>query len=198
MSSVTLVHPEETLKVPVLQSINKCSLFQKNQTLAATPYRIKSSVTLSHFREFVSILEGKELEIKNTNFIRLQRLCEEFGFSDFAATLSQFQGSMGFQEAADADACGRIAALKEKAKRHERAIAVLQSELRQLSTDFVRLEGEVSAQRSAAAPSVPTRSLPPIPSTPVHSRPLPSTPVHSPARFADHFGHSGYLCRVPG
>jgi hypothetical protein len=37
MSSVTLVHPEETLKVPVLQATNKCSLFQKNPTLSATP-----------------------------------------------------------------------------------------------------------------------------------------------------------------
>jgi hypothetical protein len=90
MSSVTLVHPEETLKVPVLQAINKCSLFQKNQTLAATPYRIKSLVTLPDFREFVSALEGKEVEITDTNFPGLQRLCEEFGFSEFAAKLSKF------------------------------------------------------------------------------------------------------------
>jgi hypothetical protein len=82
---VTLIHPEETLKVPILQAINKCSLFQKNLALAAAPYRIKSSVALPHFREFISALEGKEVEITDTNFRELQRLCEEFGFSDFAA-----------------------------------------------------------------------------------------------------------------
>jgi hypothetical protein len=118
MDSVTLVHPEETLKVPVLQAINKCRLFQKNLTLAAAPHRIKSSVTLSHFREFVSVLEGKVVDITDTNFTGLQRLCEEFGFLEFAAKLSEFRPSMGFQEAADADARGRIAALEGKAKQH--------------------------------------------------------------------------------
>jgi hypothetical protein len=90
MSSVTLVDPEETLKVPVLEVITKCSLFQKNQTLTATPSRVKSSVTLPHFRVFVSALEGKEVKITDTNFTGLQRWCEEFGFSEFAAKLSKF------------------------------------------------------------------------------------------------------------
>jgi hypothetical protein len=166
---VTLVHPEETLKVPVLQAITKCSLFQKNLTLATAPYRIKSSVTLPDFREFVSALEGKEVEITDTNFAGLQRLCEEFGFSDFAAKLSEFRPSTGFQEAADAGARGRIAALEEKAKRHDRDIAVLQSEFARLSTDFIRLAGEVSALRSAAAPPpqpIPLSPQPAVPSAP--------------------------------
>jgi hypothetical protein len=166
MSSVTLVHPEETLKVPVLQVITKCSLFQKNQTLSAAPYRIKSSVTLPHFREFVSGLEGKEVEITDTNFPGLQRLCEEFGFSDFAAKLSEFRPAMGFQEAADAGARGRIAALEEKAKRHNRDIAVLQDKFARLSTDFVRLAMEVSALQSAATPPAPTPPPQPIPPSP--------------------------------
>jgi hypothetical protein len=160
MSSVTLVHPAETLKVPVLEAINKCSLFQKNQTLSAAPYRIKSPVTLPHFREFVSALEGKEVEITDANFTGLQRLSEEFGFSECAAKLSEFRPSTGFQEAADADSRGRIAALEE---RHDRDIAVLRDKLRQLSTDFGRLAGEVSALRSAAAPPAPIPSPQPIP-----------------------------------
>jgi hypothetical protein len=169
---VTLVHPEETLKVPVLQAITKCSLFQKNQTLSAAPYRIKSPVTLPHFREFVSALEGNAVEITDTNFTGLQRLCEEFGFSDFAAKLSEFRPSTGFQEAADADARGRIAALEEKAKRHNRDIAVLQDKFERLSTDFGRLSGEVSALRSAAAP--PPQPIPPSPQP--QQPPGPSTP----------------------
>jgi hypothetical protein len=97
-----------------------------------------------------------------TNLTALQRLCEEFGFSEFAAKLSEFRRSIGFQEAEDADARERIAALEEKAKRHDRGIAVLRDKFKRLSTDFVRLAGEVCALRSAAAPSVPTPSPQPI------------------------------------
>jgi hypothetical protein len=176
---VTLVHPEETLKVPHLQAINKCSLFQSNPVLAATPYRVKSSVTLSHFREFVSALEGKEVEITDTNFTWLQRLYKKFDFSEFAAKLSEFRRSMGFQEAEDADARGRIAALEERAEQHNRAIAVLQDNFKRLSTDFVRLAREVSALRSAAAPSVPTPTPQPIPPSPQQSAAPPAPSLDS-------------------
>jgi hypothetical protein len=136
-------------------------------------------VTLPHFREFVSPLEGKEVEITDTNFAGLQRLCEEFGFSEFAAKLSEFRPSTGFQEAADAR--GRIAALEEKAKRRDRDIAVLQSELRRLSTDFVRLAGEVSALRFAATPPAPAPPPPPqpIPPSPQPTQASPQPPVPS-------------------
>jgi hypothetical protein len=48
---------------------------------------------------------------------------------------------MEFNGTEDADARGRIAALEEKAKQHDRAILVLQDKLKQLSTDFGRLAG---------------------------------------------------------
>jgi hypothetical protein len=90
MDSVVLVHPEETLTVPFLQATTKCSLFQHNAPLAGAPYRVQSAVTLSLFRDFVSAVGGKEDKITATNFRRLQRLCEEFDFSGFAAKLSKF------------------------------------------------------------------------------------------------------------
>jgi hypothetical protein len=89
MASVTLIHPEETVTIPAVQAITKCSLFQKDVTLAAVPYRIQSPVTLSIFREFVSALEGKAVKITDTNFTGLQRLCEEFNFSDFSPKVSK-------------------------------------------------------------------------------------------------------------
>jgi hypothetical protein len=49
MASVTLIHPEKTFTVPLLQATNKCNLFQNNPTLLAFPYRVESSVTLSAF-----------------------------------------------------------------------------------------------------------------------------------------------------
>jgi hypothetical protein len=90
MSSVTLLHPEETFTLPALQAMTKCSLFQKDPTLLVSPYRIHSPVSLSIFREFLSALEGNAINITNTNFTELQRLCKEFGFSDLSAQFSDF------------------------------------------------------------------------------------------------------------
>jgi hypothetical protein len=90
MYSITLVHPEDRVTVPVLQTINKCSLFENNPALASAPYRVQSSVPLSIFREFVFALEEKAVEITDQNLTGLQRLCEEFGFDEFAAKLSKF------------------------------------------------------------------------------------------------------------
>jgi hypothetical protein len=81
----------------------------------------------------------------------LEGLCGEFGFTELTGKLSEFRSSTGFREVKDADARGRIAALEEKTDRHDSAIAVLQDKLKQLSTDFRRLTGEVSTLRSVAA-----------------------------------------------
>jgi hypothetical protein len=90
MDSITLIHPEETFTVPTLQTITKCSLFQNNPALLTAPYRVKSSVFLSIFREFVSELEGKTVNITETNLSELQLLCKEFGFDEFSTKLSKF------------------------------------------------------------------------------------------------------------
>jgi hypothetical protein len=147
----SLLHPEETFTIPTLQAMTKCSLFQNNPTLLVSPYRVESPVSLSIFREFLSALEGNAINVTDTNFTELQRLCEEFGFSEIAAKLSEFRLLMNFNEAEDANARGRIAALEEKSNQHDHDIEVLQHEVTQLSTDFGRLVGEVSALRSAAA-----------------------------------------------
>jgi hypothetical protein len=162
MSSVTLLHPEETFKIPTLQTINKCSLFQNNPTLLSSPYRVQSSVSLSIFREFLSALEGNPINITDTNFTELHQLCKEFGFSELAAKLSEFRSSMDFKEAEtkDADARGRIAFLEEKSNQHSHVISILQDKVTQLSTDFGRLAMEVSALRSASATSLTVTSSP--------------------------------------
>jgi hypothetical protein len=151
MASVTLIHPEKTFTVPVVQATNKCSLFQHTPTLLTSPYRVQSSVTLSDFQDFLSALKGNAIKITDTNLTGLERLCGEFGFSEFAGKLSEFRPSTSFEKSEDADARGRIAALEEKANQQNRAIVVLQDKLKQLSTDFGRLTGEVSTLRSVAA-----------------------------------------------
>jgi uncharacterized coiled-coil protein SlyX len=155
MSSVSLLHPEETFTIPALQAMNKCSLFQNNPTLLSSPYRIQSSVSLSIFREFLSALEGNAINITNTNLTEFDRLCKEFGFSELSAKLSEFRPSMRFKETEseteDADSRGRIAALEEKVNERDYVIAVLQDKVTELFTDFGRLVSEVSSLRSAAA-----------------------------------------------
>jgi ABC-type glycerol-3-phosphate transport system permease component len=73
MFSVTLLHPEETFKIPTLQVMTKLTLFQKNPTLLGSPYRVQSPVSLSIFREFLSALAGNAINITDTNFTELDR-----------------------------------------------------------------------------------------------------------------------------
>jgi hypothetical protein len=88
MASVTLLHPEQTFTIPALQVMTKCTLFQNNPTLLASPYRVQSPVSLSIFREFLSALEGNAINITDTNLTELHQLYEEFGFTEIGATLT--------------------------------------------------------------------------------------------------------------
>jgi hypothetical protein len=90
MTSVTLIHPEQTLTVPIRQMITKSSLFQNNPALLATPYQVQSTIPLSIFQQFVSAFENNRVDITDTNFTGLQLLCEEFGFDELSAKLSKF------------------------------------------------------------------------------------------------------------
>jgi hypothetical protein len=75
-------------------------------------------------------------------------LCKEFDFCEIAAKLSKFRPLMGLTTTR---AHGHIAAFEEKANQHVQVIVILQDKVTQLSTDFGRLVGEVSALRSASA-----------------------------------------------
>jgi hypothetical protein len=97
MSSVTLLHPEETFTIPTFQVMNKCSLFQNNPTLLVSPYRLQSLVSLSVFREFISAIEGNTIKITDTSFTELHRLCEKFDFSELTAKTFRIPSLDGFQ-----------------------------------------------------------------------------------------------------
>jgi uncharacterized coiled-coil protein SlyX len=105
----------------------------------------------------VSALEGNAVEITSANFSGLTQLCEEFGFEELRAKLSESPSPQGIA-AEDAEARARIAALEEKAEQQGRAIAILQGQFAQLSADIGRLAGgmqalsdEVSAQKTQIA-----------------------------------------------
>jgi hypothetical protein len=94
---VTLLHLEETFTIPALQVINKCGLFQHRPIVLGSPDRVQSSLSLSIFREFLSALEGNAINITDGNFTEFHWLCEQFGFSELAAKLSDFRSSMDFK-----------------------------------------------------------------------------------------------------
>jgi hypothetical protein len=73
----------------------------------ASPYRVQSFASLSIFQEFISALKGTSINITDTDFTELHRLCEEFDFSEIAANLSKFRRSMDFKEAEEATAEGQ-------------------------------------------------------------------------------------------
>jgi hypothetical protein len=68
MSLVELVHPQGSHQVLVVPLINKCDLFKNNLALAIAPYRLQSEVSLEDFRDFVSVLEDKPININDRNF----------------------------------------------------------------------------------------------------------------------------------
>jgi hypothetical protein len=67
--------------------VSKCDLFSDDPGFAAVPYDLKSHVSVSDFRQFVSALEGTTVTVTNNNFKGLSQLCEEFHFRDFVGRL---------------------------------------------------------------------------------------------------------------
>jgi hypothetical protein len=99
---VTLVHPYAKLQVPAPLLISKCDLFGDDPGLADFPYHLKSRVSASDLRAFVSALEGTAVKVTHDNFRGLSQLCEEFRFRDLAAQFSHFRTPKGFKKDAEA------------------------------------------------------------------------------------------------
>jgi hypothetical protein len=52
----------------------KCTLFQQKPALLIAPYKLRSTVPLTLFRQFVSAVEGNAIEITSANFSGLTQL----------------------------------------------------------------------------------------------------------------------------
>jgi hypothetical protein len=146
MTSVTLLHPEETFTIPTLQMMTKCSLFQKNPTLLVSPYRVQSPVSLSIFREFISALEGNVITITDTNLTELQQLCEEFGFSEMGTKLSKFsQPSKDSQRIQNGIPLSRVRnSFLKKSFRFIVNGIVIESDVAEASALFPRIRAQLS------------------------------------------------------
>jgi hypothetical protein len=150
---VTLVHPEGTFEVPAKLFVNKCERFADDARLAALPYHLKSRVSLSDLREFVSALEGTAVKVTNNNFKGLLQLCAEFHFRDLYVQLSEFQASAGFREHAAVLSAikERVLSIEEEMHHRKREIASLPRELLRLQEWFeqrIRAEAELASRRA--------------------------------------------------
>jgi hypothetical protein len=176
MSLVELVHSQGSHQVSVVSLINKCDLFKNNLALAIAPYRLQSEVSLEDFRDFVSALEDKLININDRNFPGLSQLSEEFGFQSLLKKLSTHRRSPGLSFAQTAECLSRISVLEERTGQHEDQLAALQSALfpalQRFEADLARLSSELDAFRDTKKSYTALRAAAaPPPDTPAKPRP---------------------------
>jgi hypothetical protein len=82
--------------------VKKCDLFIADPTLTSSSSALKWQVSIAVFRELVSALDGKTVTIVTSNFRRLSPFCDEFGFDDLDAPLSEFRASEDIKKNAEA------------------------------------------------------------------------------------------------
>jgi hypothetical protein len=112
MANVTLLLGNARRAVAGVHLVTNCTLFRNNLALAASPYRVNSSVALKVFRLFLEAVECKEIQITKQNVADLSQLCTEFGFESLSRKISAFLDSPDCASA-DAEARARISCLAE-------------------------------------------------------------------------------------
>jgi hypothetical protein len=75
-----LLLPRENLKILVWKLAEECNLFDNTFRLPKAPYAARVLVSVDSFRQFVLVLEDKDVEVTNVNIDSLARLCDQFGF----------------------------------------------------------------------------------------------------------------------
>jgi hypothetical protein len=126
--AVELVHPRETLKVPVWKLVRECGLFADDPTLLCVPYSVRAPVSVDDFRQFVLALEGQDFEVTDANFGGLSLLCDEFCFESLSERLSAFQKSADLIEFArmeDSESRLRLSGLEELQQQRDHDFAAL-------------------------------------------------------------------------
>jgi hypothetical protein len=148
-----------------------CDLFKKNPGLMSAPYRLQSTVSRDTFRDFVSALEDKPIDVKDRNFPGLSHLCEQFDFQALSANRRWPE----LPDALEAEVRSRISALEKRDGQHERPLATLQSALSSafccVNAELTHLASKLEAfqnakvndivGRSSAAPSSRASARPP-------------------------------------
>jgi hypothetical protein len=108
MDLLELLHQQDNCQVSVVPLIIKCDRFKNHPKFTIIPYRFQFGVSLEDFQDFVSVLDDKPIDIKNSNFPRLSQLFEEFGFQALLAKLSAHRWSRGLTDAQTTECRTRI------------------------------------------------------------------------------------------
>jgi hypothetical protein len=93
---------------------------------------VRSKVSLSDIRTFVTALEGASVPITKDNMGELTRPWDEFHFGELGERLSQFRESDEFKAdemLKDLEARKRLLAMEERMQQRDREIAALRTEL---------------------------------------------------------------------
>jgi hypothetical protein len=128
ISSVALVY-SDTVQHPLsgVCALRECSLFGDNLANLATSYKVKSTVSVDIFRQFVSDVQGKPVEIAEANVTEIRELCDEFGFQGLRHKLARFHESPARTTATDTPARARVGVLEEGFETLRREVAALQN-----------------------------------------------------------------------
>jgi hypothetical protein len=146
--TLNLVHPRETLKVPVRTLMIKCNLFIDDPVLAAAPYSVRAPVSVDDFRQFVWALEGQNVEVTNANIGGLSLLCDEFRFEALSELLSAFRQSAEFRGVVtmkDPEALLRLSALEERLLQRDDDFAALTDATARQNARIEAMEASLAA-----------------------------------------------------
>jgi hypothetical protein len=126
-----------------------CDLFDRQTSLADSPYPVKSRVSTASLELFLLALDKQPIEISSSNHDDLVALCREFGFDGLAADLSAFEAAHPSASTAG------ITELEELCFSLERRAQALENQVADLRAECASLR---SAQTEAARSPA---SLPP-------------------------------------
>jgi hypothetical protein len=152
--TLDLVHPRDTLKVPVRTLVMKCNRFAEDPRLLCAPYTVRAPVSVDDFRQFVLALEDKDVEVTNANFVGLSLLCDDFGFVSLSERLLTFRQSADFKEVAileDSEVRLRLSAQEERLLQRDHEFSALRRAQESTAAALVRLSrADVNVEQLAA------------------------------------------------
>jgi uncharacterized coiled-coil protein SlyX len=164
MSGVTLLLSGANFSIGLRPLVANCDLFATNAALAGRPYRVRSSVPLGVFRQFLAAIEGKGVDVTNENVSGMAQLCNEFGFQSLSSKLSAFRNSITYKDSADAEARSRISALEERVSQQERRIAALEADLSRVARvgpELPQMEAGMTSEFQTLLPQAQMPAPPP-------------------------------------
>jgi serine/threonine protein kinase len=96
-------------------------LFKRQPRLLDSPYQVKSRVSTSSFREFLSAVNNQPVDISESNYGELSQLCQEFEFSGLDPSFSSFDISRRFSQTEHTDLVTTVAEFESERGSQSRA-----------------------------------------------------------------------------